>query len=245
MFKSRIALMLALLCAFTSQSAQAFFDPPYITPAAPVAGDTVSVNIREGQCDGILSATGYPQITREGNAIRILFWGVRYFNPELCTLPIGTETDPIGLFPPGSYTLQVDLTYFGPTGILVTDTIGTASFAVGGGTAPAVSAPVNGLAALLLLVLVLVGLAAWRLRVRGATCLLIVFTAASFDVRAQTPPDNPVVEVLLTTAPGAPTADQVVSYYNRTPRTGTIAWTLPVGRTPSAFSQSNHNARRV
>ena len=223
MFRCRLALLLALLYAFTSQPAQAFIDPPYITPSVPVAGDTVSVNIREGQCDGILSATGYPQITRVENAIRVVSWGVRYFNPELCTLPIGTETDSIGSFPAGSYTLQVDLTYFGSTGILVTDTIGAASFTVGGGTVQAVSAPVNEPAALLLLVLVMLGLAARRLRGRGTVLLLIGFAATSIDVRAQNVAANPMIEFLLTTAPGAPTADQVVSYYNRTPRTGAIA----------------------
>jgi hypothetical protein len=38
MFKHRVTPLLALLFAFFAQTAHAFFDPPYITPAAPAAG---------------------------------------------------------------------------------------------------------------------------------------------------------------------------------------------------------------
>ena len=78
MFTYRVAPALALLIAFFAQTAHAFFDPPWVTPAAPTAGETVSVNIHGGICDAILEAQGYPQITREGTAIRLREYGTHY-----------------------------------------------------------------------------------------------------------------------------------------------------------------------
>jgi hypothetical protein len=85
MLKHRIASVLALFFVVFAQSAQAFFDPPWITPAAPMVGDTVSVNIHGGICDAIFEAQDYPQITQQGNAIRFRNYGVHYQpGDELC-----------------------------------------------------------------------------------------------------------------------------------------------------------------
>ena len=53
---NRIVLVLVLACMLFAPGAQAFFDPPWITPAAPRAGEVVSVNIRDGLCDAIFRA---------------------------------------------------------------------------------------------------------------------------------------------------------------------------------------------
>ena len=53
MFKHCVAATLALSLGFVAQTAHAFFDPPWITPEAPRAGEIVSVNIRGGICDSI------------------------------------------------------------------------------------------------------------------------------------------------------------------------------------------------
>ena len=42
----RILRLLTLLLMLMSLPAQAFFDPPYVTPPHPQAGDTVYMNIR-------------------------------------------------------------------------------------------------------------------------------------------------------------------------------------------------------
>jgi hypothetical protein len=52
-FKHRLTFLLALLLLGGSHDACAYIDLPYITPAAPVAGDTVAVNIGYGICDAI------------------------------------------------------------------------------------------------------------------------------------------------------------------------------------------------
>jgi len=111
MGKHRIAFLLTLLLTCMAQTAHAFFDPPWITPAAPRAGETVSVNIRGGVCDAIVERPGYPQITRDGNAIRILEYGNREDFQDFCIYGIGTLTVPIGGFPPGDYALTVDFIY--------------------------------------------------------------------------------------------------------------------------------------
>jgi hypothetical protein len=131
-------VILAAVCF--AQSAQAFFDPPWISPATPTAGETVSVNIRGGICDAIFQEAGYPQITQQGNAIRIIEYGHHWDFQDFCIYGIGTLTRPIGAFPPGDYTLTVDFTYsdFLPAPTIVT--LGVIPFTVTG--APTVTTPV-------------------------------------------------------------------------------------------------------
>ena len=71
-----ILFPLVLTLALASPRAVAFFDPPWITPTTPRAGEVVSVNITGGVCDGVFEHPGYPQITRDGSAIRVVEYGV-------------------------------------------------------------------------------------------------------------------------------------------------------------------------
>lgn len=159
MSKNSATWLLALLCAFFAQTASAFIDPPYLTPAQPLGGQTVSVNIRGGVCDGIGTIPGYPQITQEGNAIRIVLWSVSYTDPILCNIPIGTATYAVGAFAPGAYTLQMDRDYQGDLGEILTETLGVLPFTVVGGASPPVSAPTLGGPGLLVLFLAVLGMA--------------------------------------------------------------------------------------
>lgn len=161
-----LKLLLSLLAVFFTQTVFAFFDPPWITPTNPTAGDTVSVNIHGGICDGIIGAQGYPQITQEGNAIRIVWYGQHW--PEgssdlLCSFGVGTLTYPFGTFPPGNYTLTVDLAYRDFSGVPSIFTIGVVPFAVAGTPTAAEPVPTLNPAGLLALALTL-GLAAWTWR---------------------------------------------------------------------------------
>jgi hypothetical protein len=129
------------------------FDPSWITPAAPRAGEIVSVNIRGEICDGIFERPGYPQITRQGNSIRLLEYGHHWDSPDLCIYDIGTLVQPIDAFPSGDYTLTVDFIYpdvLGPT----TATLGTIPFTIVGVTsvAPIPALTTTGRSALLMLV---------------------------------------------------------------------------------------------
>src|SRR4051794_2848502 len=113
-----IRTVLVLVLALAAPSAHAFFDPPWITPATPRAGEVVSVSIRGGVCDAIAFRPGYPQITQQGNAIRILEYGHHWEDADLCIYDIGTLVEPIGAFAPGDYVLTVDFIYpdvLGPT----------------------------------------------------------------------------------------------------------------------------------
>ena len=213
----RVVQFLMLASLLFVQSAEAFFDPPYVTPTQAVTGQLVSVNVRGGGCDGIVETPGYPQISRSGNAIRILFYGIHVTDSEACIYPIGTLTQPIGSFESGAYTLKVDFTYydypFGPTTI----TLGTVPFTVSGVPATAVPTPVNHPLALGLLALLLVGVAAALLRRRRSAFLILLLACVPLGARAQ---DVPTIEVLVTGASGAPTPAQIVAYYNTKPRSG-------------------------
>jgi hypothetical protein len=112
MIKLCASAALAFSLLLFADTAAAFLDPPYLTPEHPTAGDTVSINIRAGVCDGIGSGHGYPRISQEGSHVRIIVWSVSYHDSELCFLPIWTNTIAVGAYPAGSYTLQVDRDYF-------------------------------------------------------------------------------------------------------------------------------------
>ena len=158
-----LKLLLSLFAVFFAQPAFAFFDPPWITPTNPTAGDAVSVSIHGGICDGIIGAEGYPQITQEGNAIRIVWYGQHW--PEgssdlLCSFGVGTLTYPFGSFPPGSYTLTVDLAYRDFSGVPSIFTIGVVPFTVAGVSASAAPVPTLSTPGVVTLLLTL-GLAVW------------------------------------------------------------------------------------
>ena len=223
----RIPHFLALLLMLASLPAQAFFDPPYVTPAQPLAGDMVYMNIRGGDCDTILVESGYPQITQKDNAITILWYGVRETDPLFCGNGIGTLTHPLGTYPPGDYTLTVKLTYQSrgsPTGWR-TDTLGVAPFTVAGGPTPSapIGAPTLGTFALFAIALLLAGTAAFALRCRAHWLLALLLLPPT--LRAQ---DAPMIELLTS---DASTADAVVEYFRSSPRAPTPP--LPAGAVPA------------
>jgi hypothetical protein len=155
----------ALLLATLPSSTRAFFDPPWITPAAPRVGDVVSASFRMGDCDARVEEPGFPQITRTGNAIRLVVYGVHEDTAELCVYPAATGTESIGTLEAGSYTLTVDFIYddylLGPTVI----NLGVIPFTVVG-TMSAVPVPILSSASALVLLLVLCGVSVWRLKHR-------------------------------------------------------------------------------
>jgi len=119
-----------------------------------------------GICDATVFRPGFPQITQEGNAIRFLKYGHHWDTDDLCIYPIGTLTDPVGAFPPGEYTLTVDLLYqdfFGEPLIL---NIGVVPFTVSGVTPSAAPVPTSSLLGLSVLLVLTSSLAAWTLRAR-------------------------------------------------------------------------------
>jgi len=167
MCKHRFALLLALLFVLFAQTAQAFFGVPYVTPAEPVAGETISVNVYQGgHCDLIDNGgnPNYPQVSQQGNAITILLIGARETDPEWCIFGEGTSTHTVGAFPAGSYTLQVDLRYSSLEGWVV-ETLGVVSFTVAGvPAAEPIAAPTLNVAGIGILTLTIVGASVWASR---------------------------------------------------------------------------------
>jgi hypothetical protein len=161
----RLAPFLTLVLLLAARYAQAFFDPPWITPAAPRAGETVSVNIRGGICDSIFFSPGYPQVTRQGNAIHLLEYGHHWDTQDLCIYDIGVLSEPVGVYEPGDYTLTVEMIYddflYGPTIM----TLGVVPFKVTG-TTIAAPVPATGVFGRLAILILISGLAVAVLRNR-------------------------------------------------------------------------------
>lgn len=139
MLKRDIRTSIALLLAGFTSICQAYWDPPTLSPDAPAADTSVSVVMTGGICDALIDVPGYPQITRDGSAIRILMRTLHYTNSELCDYPVASIPVEIGTFEPGSYTLTVDVFYYDIFGFHQ-ETLGVLPFNVSGGP-PAGAAP--------------------------------------------------------------------------------------------------------
>jgi hypothetical protein len=170
MLSRRYRGLLVFALALCAQPAWAFLDPPYLTPANPVAGELVSVNIYGGECD--VADTGViwpPPVTQQGNSIVIHFTGIHEVNPEWCYFDVGTATYSVGTFPPGNYTLDVERRYGTIFGEWAQETLGIIPFTVS--AAPQqqpIETPTLNLAGLTALLLVLIGAVLHDLRKRLA-----------------------------------------------------------------------------
>jgi hypothetical protein len=151
-------IALAFVLACLSRGAAAFFDPPHIVPAAPVANAPVYVHIRGGDCDTLISRPGYPRIVRDGNSIRMVFYSVHEDLVEWCIYDVGEGDFFVGPFPAGTYTLQVDRMYgtlFGD----VTETLGVLPFTVARAAQPVAAPTLSAWGAIALLAMLMLGAA--------------------------------------------------------------------------------------
>ncbi len=131
MIRKTVRSLVVLVLMSSATLVHAFVDPPTLSPTNPLAGQTIYVHVRAGICDAYYyGVPGYPQITRTGNAIRIVLESAHSYLPILCNFPIGTATYPVGTFSGGSYTLQVDRHYVVFLGPEVVETVGTLAFTV-------------------------------------------------------------------------------------------------------------------
>ena len=170
MFKYCLVLLQALLCVCTATfvHAQDFPGRPYLTPANPTPSDIITVNIVGDGCEALDSGVIYPPpITREGNALQVVFTGGYWTDPLDCLLAPGVQTYPLASFPAGSYALDIIWRYPGMSGAIEQQDLGALSFTVTGGTpAQPISAPTLEFPGLASLPVLLLGVALMSLRKR-------------------------------------------------------------------------------
>jgi hypothetical protein len=149
-------------------SAQAFLGAPYLTPTNPTQSDVITVNIDGDGCEALDAGVIYPPpITREGNALQVMFTGGYWTDPFDCLLTPGIQTYPLFSYPPGSYTLNIIWRYPGMSGAIEQQDLGTLPFTVSGVAPPvAISAPAMSYLGLCALVLTL-AIAATRSQRKG------------------------------------------------------------------------------
>ena len=159
--------LLVVALALCAQRASAFLDPPYITPANPAAGDMISVNIYGGECDFADGGVVWPPpISQQENELTILLTGGHEEDPEFCYFGVGTFTAPIGVYPPGAYTLRVNWRYSTFSGWM-TETLGIIPFTVSGvPTQQPIEAPTLTIAGFISLLLLLIVAAQLACRLR-------------------------------------------------------------------------------
>ncbi|HEX7769585.1 MAG TPA: hypothetical protein VF422_06110, partial [Dokdonella sp.] len=216
MLKQRLAPVLALVLALFAPFARAYFDPPWITPENPRAGETVYVNIHGGICDAIATTPGYPQITQNGNAILFTVFGVHEEDLNWCNFGEGTGVYAVGAYAPGNYVLTVEMRYIDPLApeppILA---IGTVAFTVRG--LPPASVPTTGFGSLAALLALLAAMAVYSIRRNhGAHLLLAALALVPLGARA----NGQYIINCVQGGSGAPTPVRMVSWLSASPRTG-------------------------
>lgn len=202
------SMVIVAACTMFTGTASAFIDPPVLLPQNPVAGETISVTIRHGECDGFVSAP--PQIMQTGNAIHMLLESLSFGDPVLCNLPTSTASFPLNSLPAGEYTLHVERFYESPIPKIIYETLGNYTFTVRGAT-PIVPLPSISITSALFLALVLVVLA-WRANDSRRNSVRAAFLpiAIAIPVGASTQSPDHVTEVLIAGAQGQPTPEDVV-----------------------------------
>lgn len=171
------------------------------------------MNVNSGVCDAIAAEPGYPQVTVSGSSARVVLFALRYTNIELCNLPSGVATVPIGALPIGSYQITIDVFYYDLFGNAHSDTIGVLPLVVQAAAAAPIGAPAATPTGLALLVGLLGGIAVWRQRRSGLDLLALALLVGQAKAEAPVPfpDDDRTIELLLSSAPGAPSAEQVVA----------------------------------
>ena len=134
----------------------AYVNPPVLVPATPDVGESVSVQIVAGECDGFIEFDGYPILEQSGNEVHLTVFRYNYANqsPYPCDFPEGTDSYALGSLPQGNYTVKVDRVY--PTlGGNVTETLAVLPLVVGGGGPSAAALPVLGSGSMIALIVFL------------------------------------------------------------------------------------------
>jgi len=163
----RVALTAALL-TLLAPSAHAFFDPPWVTPALPRAGEVVYLNVSGGICDVFLSVPGYPEVTQQGTAIHVVEYGHHETFQDFCIYGLWTVAVPIGALASGDYTVTADFLYDDPLTGLTTVNLGVVPFTVV--AAPTVMpVPTAGMPGLFALLLRISISALWAMREQPPT----------------------------------------------------------------------------
>ena len=204
------ATLVATIVFVFSPSALAFIDAPVLVTPSPIqVGQTVQISITAGECDAITSDP--VQVTRNGSTIVMTVPMIESFFSDFCIYPTGALTLDVGVFPPGSYTLQVNRSYFDERGLPTIALLGTLQFTV---LASISAAPALGPAGLISLALLL--FFATIIFRRGSVLILLALTVAPFAGRAQNISNAAYLEVMLSAKQGAPSPSAVVSYYSPT-----------------------------
>jgi subtilisin family serine protease len=200
-----LATAILLATSFIAPVADAYWLPPVLSPVSPQSGQLVSVVMAGGGCDFMISEVGYPQITRNGNDIRIVIRTVHQAFGEFCTIPPFSYPWPLGTFEPGNYNVQVDIYFYQDALGEHAETLAILPMTVAAAPVPA---PVNSLAGLITLA-ILIAFVAYR---KFSFNLLAIILLSHAAIGRAQETDTIDIEVLLANAPGAPTAEVVVDY---------------------------------
>jgi hypothetical protein len=147
-------ILAVFLLSLASATAQAFIDPPYITPANPMAGTSLTLNVHAGECDFLRDET---TISRTGNIVHVDVFTNHQTDPLLCNADPVTRQYALGAFAPGTYTFSISRSYVDNSGV-VFEPLADIFLTVAPSTiVPAATPALSALGGVLLVLLLVVG----------------------------------------------------------------------------------------
>jgi hypothetical protein len=218
-----LGVIAALVLGMASMPARAYLTLDAVVPDSPVAGEIVSARISDGFCDVYVEHEGYPQITQTGNTVRMVIYTLQFDDPILCITEPATGDTPIGAFPPGSYTFQLDRYIVPMLGPHYIETVGTRTFVVSGPPSAPTALPALSLGSLFVMVLSVLAMVRIAFTRRRATGLAVLLVLVGFQPRAEAQVDplpDRYVQVLLSSDAAAPLPEEIVNYFSFSPPAG-------------------------
>jgi hypothetical protein len=113
MFESWLIYLSAVSLVLVARHASAFVTPRMLHSAHPIADEAVFVTFTSGYCDVFV----VPEVTRNGNAVYFLISSAMALDDEACIYYVIDRKYLLGTFSAGEYTVQVDRTYYGDSGL--------------------------------------------------------------------------------------------------------------------------------
>jgi hypothetical protein len=160
MFRHVITFLLWAWCA----QAQAVWGPLVFVPPVPSESQSVNFTIFVGGCDTFLSSSD-EVVELVGSTIRVTKIGISVDDAAQCNAPFGSGTVRLGVFPRGTYRVELyRRQFFFPT---VVDLVQTGNVTVVGNPNAVIAAPIFsplGLLALITAILLLGSFASTRVK---------------------------------------------------------------------------------
>lgn len=206
---------LSFSALIVSGTAMAFVDQIAVSPTQANSNQAITVSFRAGVCDGPLWPVTW-ELQGTGSTRDLIVDGLIALDPLFCVIPVGTTSINIGSLPVGDYEIHVKLVdQLDGFGGVPSSSFGSANISVS--QAPSQPIPANSPLSSAIIILLILGVALLSIRYRSNLASNGVLIFASFALlqgEACRAAESFLLEVTLSGAVSAPSAEDIVEGYD-------------------------------